>query len=156
MSARQSHLGDTEDCESVPRPIAFPEEWWKWVAPKQRREVATRLADYTEERLQDLIQEVLTGVTVQGKDNKDATMEWATGSEFDFFMAQALANLDVFGSPDPDNPPRVKGQQIRVETTDNVPVRARPRRFDMIQQAFLEAKTNLMVRQHKLRDSHSD
>ena len=60
-------------------------------------------------------------------------MEWAMGSECYFLMAQALANLDVFGSLDPDNPPRVKGHQIRVKTTDNVPVRTRPRRFDMIQ-----------------------
>ena len=62
----------------------FPKEWWKWAVPKQHREVTTRLADYTEERLQDLIQEVLAGVTVQGRD-EDATMAWAAGSEFDFW-----------------------------------------------------------------------
>ena len=44
----------------------FPQEMVEGGCLKQRREVATRLADYTEERLQDLIQEVLTGVTIQG------------------------------------------------------------------------------------------
>ena len=119
---------------------------------------------YTKERLSELIEQITKEIEIF-KDQRECTTSWYNNecikdytprTEQDFFMAQCLANIDAFGSPDPDNPPRVKNYQVRVETTDEVPVRARPRRFTMIEQAFLEAKTNIMMRQHKLRDSHSD
>jgi hypothetical protein len=166
--------------EQVPpegqRPEQFPEELWRWVAPDQQPLVAKRYEKYSAERLGVIIGELMTkldiylddkvGVRPPWKEMDELVKEWtlseknplpagALPREQDFFRAQALANLDVFGAPDPDNPPRVKGHQIRIETVDERPCRARPRRYNLIQQGFLEAKTNIMVRQHKLRDTQS-
>ena len=147
-----------------PAPHLFPEGYWDLVDPKQRPLVEQIYGAFTTERLQELLEQIRSEVGIYKDDcecqtdwyNKSKIKNYEARTERDFFLAQCFANIDVFGSPDPDNPPRVKNYQVRVETTDEIPVRARPRRFNLIEQAFLEAKTNLMVQQHKLRDSHSD
>jgi hypothetical protein len=151
------------------RPELFPEELWQWVEPAQKALVMERYANYTEDRLRELISELLVKLEIFFDDKVGVKPPWILMEELvaaseathgspreqDYFRAQALANLDIFGAPDPDNPPRVKGHQIRIETEDERPCRARPRRFNLIQQACLEAKTNIMVRQHKLKDTQS-
>jgi len=156
--------GDVEPLPDPPAPLLFPEELWPLVNPIEKRLVAERFSMYSEERLRELIAQIIEDIEIYGNEietstawyNKEIINDYKQRTEQDFFRAQCIANIDAFGSPDPDNPPRVKDYLVRVETTDEVPVRARPRRFTMIEQAFLEAKTNIMVRQHKLRDSHSD
>ena len=66
--------------------------------------------------------------------------------EQDFLRAQALANLDAIFFTDPDNLGLVKDELFERELNDNTPVYCRPRRFSMLQQAFLKHKISIMVR----------
>ena len=140
-------------------------ELWNLVDLCQRNSVQPRFDKYTPDRLQECIELILTkldiykddeAVSLQGEISIDADTIASHHNERDYFLAQALANIDVFCFPDPDNPPRIKDYKVSIETTDEVPVRARPRKYSLLQQAFLEAKTGMMLRQKKLQPSNSD
>jgi hypothetical protein len=42
-----------------------------------------------------------------------------------YLIAQAIAHISSYYHPDPDNPPTVKGFVAEIETTDDIPIRAR-------------------------------
>ena len=68
--------------------------------------------------------------------------------------AQALANIDTYFFPNPRVAELARDVVAEIITTDERPMRCRPRKLSAVQQAFLQAKTNIMVRQGKLEDSH--
>ena len=76
-------------------------------------------------------------------------------SEEDLMRAQALANLDIFFFAHPDKAEMAKDVVAEIITTNNAAVRCRVRKFSIVQQAFLQAKTNLMVKVGKLEESTS-
>jgi hypothetical protein len=77
---------------------------------------------------------------------------WVEGkpTEMAYLIAQAIAHISSYYHPDPDNPPTVKGFVAEIETTDDIPVRARARKFADIQKAYLRAMTKALIRQGKL------
>ena len=69
--------------------------------------------------------------------------------------SQALANIDVYFFADPEKADMAKDVVAEIRTTDEKAVRSRVRKFSIVQQAFLKAKTNLMERVGKLEESTS-
>jgi hypothetical protein len=67
-----------------------------------------------------------------------------------YLIAQAIAHISSYYHPDPDNPPTVKGFVAEIETTDDIPIRARARKFADIQKAYLRAMTKALIKQGKL------
>ena len=74
-------------------------------------------------------------------------------TEMAYMIAQSIANISAYFHPDPDNPPTVKGFIAEIETTDEVPVRSRARKFAEVQKAYLKAMSNGLLRQGKLESS---
>jgi hypothetical protein len=85
-------------------------------------------------------------------------MPWMkdTGEEDDIFRAQALANIDAFfyGNEDDVKAHHVMGDIDLIP--GGRPFKCRPRRYSQVQQAFLEAKTGIMVEEGRLEHSTSD
>ena len=67
-------------------------------------------------------------------------------TRYGYIMAQALGNLINIFHPDPENPRRVKEVVTRIETTDDIPIIDRPRRYSDLQKAFMTAKFRVMKR----------
>jgi hypothetical protein len=65
---------------------------------------------------------------------------WVDGkpTEMAYLIAQAIANIAAYFHPDPNNPSTVRGVVAEIETTDEVPVRARARKFADIQKTYLK------------------
>ena len=85
-------------------------------------------------------------------------MPWTkeTVEEDDIFRAQALANLDAFFYANEDD---VKAHHVMGDIDlipGGRPFKCRPRRYSQVQQAFLEAKTGIMVEEGRLEHSTSD
>jgi hypothetical protein len=154
----------------VPCPPKFPPELWPLVCPRQKRQVEARFALYTETMLTKVIKDIVDGLDIW----KDGLIQFMAfyrpdsykqycdidkyehRSQRDFLMAQALANLDIFSHPDPDNPRPVKAPMVDINTTDEIPTRGHTKRWSPVQQAFLEQKTGMMLRTRKLQTSTSD
>ena len=147
---------------TVPRPAAFPEEYWDYVDPCQRPKVLERFSryksrDYLKECL-DLIEEKLD---VQPRDEYHTPPWFEPGKGREalqgrFLRAQALANPQTYFFPDPEEVAMAKDVVADVVTTDERPFKCRPRKFSVVQQAFLTAKTNIMFRMRQLEDANSE
>jgi hypothetical protein len=70
-------------------------------------------------------------------------------TEMAYLIAQALAHLAAIFHPDPDNPPTVRGFLAEIETTDDIPVRARAKKLADIQKAYLRAMAKKLITQGK-------
>ena len=145
-----------------PRPAEFPEEMWKYVHPDDKPMVGERYSRFkTREYLDDCIQQVMTQLDIQKREEHyplswkpvDDKGEWL---QEDVLRAQALANLDCFFFPDPDEVAMAKDVVAEIETIDDKPHKCRSRKLSLVQQAFLQAKTNIMLGLKQLEDSKSD
>ena len=118
------------------RPDDFPEELWPYVLDDQKPLVAARFALFPPARRADLIKELLEELDISTKQ----------GVKLERFMrAQALANLDTFGYPDPYSPPTIPGYTFRIETTHDKPIYKNPTRFTQQESAFLDARIYELV-----------
>ena len=147
---------------SVKRPSEFPEKFWNFVDPEDRQDVHARFASYKDkDYLLECVQKVVEELDVQKRDEYFSP-DWNPGTEEephlqeDFLRAQALAHLDVFFFPDPSEVKMAKDVIAEVETTDNKPFKCKSRKLSVVQQAFLQAKTNIMMRMGQLEDAKSD
>ena len=121
---------------AILRPDDFPEELWIYVLDDQKPLVAARFALFSPERRADLIKELLTDLDISTKQ----------GVKLERFMrAQAIANLDTFGYPDPYSPPTIPGYTFRIETTHDKPIYKNPTRFTQQESAFLDARIYELV-----------
>ena len=78
------------------KPSDFPADLWSYVLDSQRPLVAARFALFPTDVRTDLIKELMEKLDIGTK----------FGVELEHFMrAQALANLDTYGYPDPFSPP---------------------------------------------------
>ena len=64
--------------------------------------------------------------------------------------AQAIANLDTFGYPDPFSPPTVPGYTFRIQTVHELPIYQAPPRFNQTETAFLDARLYELVNHLKV------
>ena len=64
--------------------------------------------------------------------------------------AQALANIDVFGYPDPFTPPTVPGYTFRIQTTHNHPIYQHPGKWNQTEAAFLDARIYELMNKCKI------
>jgi hypothetical protein len=64
--------------------------------------------------------------------------------------------LDIFFFPDPDKVKMAKDVVAEIETMDEKPHKCRTRKLSVVQQAFLQAKTNIMLRMKQLEEAKSD
>ena len=83
------------------------------------------------------------------KDRMDNMFVEGKPTEMAYLIAQALARITSFFHPDPDNPPRVKGFVAEIETSDDVPIRAKARKFADVQKAYLRAMSRKLLTQGK-------
>ena len=127
---------------------------------KSKREVKVKAKDRTPEEVQadDLLREAKDAEDMRVRREKRVKDFFVNGvaTEMAYFVAQAICCITSYFHPDPDNPPTVKGFIAEIETTDNIPIVARARKFAEVQKAFLNAKTKELIRQGKLEKSTGD
>jgi exodeoxyribonuclease III len=147
---------------AVARPEAFPEELWGYVEPAQRLKVAGRFASYvTPEYLSECLASITTDLDIQPREEFH-TPEWFTPWEGEpavqekFLRAQALANPQVYFHPNPAEIAMAKDLVAEVVTTSEKPFNCRSRKLSVTQQAFLQAKTNIMLRMKQLEEANSE
>jgi hypothetical protein len=118
------------------KPDEFPSELWQYVFDDQKGQVAERFALFPPDVRKELIKEICEKLDIGDK----------FGEAPRFFMrAQALANLDVFGYPDPYSPPTVPGYTFRIQTVHDLPIYQSPQRFNQLETAFLDARIYELV-----------
>ena len=118
------------------RPSDFREELWPYVFDDQKKGVAARFALFPVESRSALIKEI--------EEKLDISKQF--GEELEKYMrAQALANLDVFGYPDPYEPPTIPGYTFRIQTIHDKPIYQNPQRFNQQESAFLDARIYELV-----------
>ena len=123
------------------KPDDFPEELWKYVLDSQKPLVAARFALFPTDVRQDLLKEITEKLDIST----------TFGNELERFMrAQALANLDTFGYPDPFSPPTVPGYTFRIQTVHELPIYQAPPRFNQTETAFLDARLYELVNHLKV------
>ena len=151
-----------EKAAAIPRPAEFPEELWNYVEPRQRTMVGDRYALFTErQHLADCLEAIMTNLDVQPREEFH-TPEWFIPWEGEpalqekFLRAQALANPQAYFHPDPAEIAMAKGVVAEVVTTNEKPFKCRPRKLSVVQQAFLHAKTNIMLRMKQLEEANSE
>ena len=145
-----------EDIGPEEKPDEFPVELWELVEPNQRKKVAGRFGKFVnKEYLNECIQKVLNDLDIM--ERKEEEVCWQSNKikakDGKVMRAQALANIDAYFFPDPKVAELARDVVAEINTTDEKPMRCRPRKLLVVQQAFLQAKTNIMVRQGKLEES---
>ena len=148
---------ESKNIKDVSRPPLFPEKLWDLVEPWEQCYVQTRFDKFQPERLATCVKEILENLDIM-KRTTVMKMPWMkdTGEEDDIFRAQALANIDAFfyGNEDDVKAHHVMGDIDLIP--GGRPFKCRPRRYSQVQQAFLEAKTGIMVEEGRLEHSTSD
>jgi exodeoxyribonuclease III len=147
---------------AVLKPDAFPEHLWEYVDPVQRPLVDSRYARFkSREYLEECLETILTKLDIQPREefhNPAWFVPW-TGEpalQEHFLRAQALANPHVYFHPDPHEIAMAKDVVAEVVTTNEKPFKCRPRKLSPVQQAFLHAKTNIMLRMGQLEEANSE
>ena len=139
------------------KPTLFPEELWKLVDPKQRRRVKGRFDKFTDdEYLESCVKKIVNQLDIlnRGEELIDWGNREVKEQDSRIMKAQALANIDIYFFSNPKVAELARDVVAEIITTDERPMRCRPRKLSAVQQAFLQAKTNIMVRQGKLEDRH--
>ena len=142
------------------RPEEFPEHLWELVDPKQQGYVRGRFEKFKDDEYrEECINKILKELDIKDSEIRHA-LKWGKGvnkegREEDIMRAQALANIDIFFFVDKDTAELAKDVEAEINTTDEKPMRCRPRKLSVVQQAFLQAKTGLMERVGKLEESNS-
>jgi exodeoxyribonuclease III len=145
----------------VAKPALFPDHLWEFVEPSQRPLVQARFDKYTDkEYLGKCIEDIVEKLDIQ-KREECYTPPWfkgdrKTAKEELFVRAQAVANPHIYFHPDPDHVAMAKDVVAEVVTTGEKPFKCRPRKFAVVQQAFLKAKTSIMLRMKQLEDTNSE
>ena len=148
---------ESRNIHEVSRPPLFPEKLWDLVEPWEKCYVQNRFEKFQPERLASCVKEILENLDIM-KRTTVMKMPWTkeTVEEDDIFRAQALANLDAFFYANEDD---VKAHHVMGDIDlipGGRPFKCRPRRYSQVQQAFLEAKTGIMVEEGRLEHSTSD
>ena len=144
------------------KPDAFSAELWCYADPKERPTVKDRFESFkSREYLDECIETVIKELDIEDRD-EDFTLSWKPKEEKEkwsqknVLMAQALVNIDIFFFPDPDKIQMAKDVVAEVVTIDDRPFKCKARKLSIVQQAFLTAKTNIMLRMGQLKESKSD
>jgi hypothetical protein len=116
---------------TILKPDDFPDDLWQYVLDDQKPLVAARFALFPANVRADLLEELLTKLDISTK--QGVTLER-------FMRAQAIANLDTFGYPDPYSPPTVPGYTFRIQTIHDKPIYKNPTRFNQQESAYLDAR----------------
>ena len=147
---------------SVPKPAEFPVGLWEYVDPAQRPKVSERYARYKSPAyLEECLSLIMTKLDIQPREEYFAPPwfepgEDKPGLQENFLRAQALANPHIYFFPDPDEVAMAKDVVAEVVTTSERPFKCRPRKYSVVQQAFLTAKTNIMLHMKQLEDANSE
>lgn len=154
--------GVAKGLAGVARPTEFPEAMWKYVHPDDKPAVAERFDQFkTRDYLRECIQTVMEKLDIEERDEffqpewkaKDDNEEWRQDK---VLRAQAIANLDVYFFPNPEKVAMAKNVTAEIETISNKPHNCRARKLSVVQQAFLQAKTNIMIRMGQLEEAKSE
>jgi hypothetical protein len=133
-----------DELNDPPRPRYFPFELWKYVSPKYRTQAVKVFQKYSTERLLEAIK-AIEGIRIGDKDTENGRRT----------LAQVYYNLDAYFHVDAEDPPLADSEPFTIETERPIYARAKVKRFTDIQKAFLQAKTNRLLRQGKIRNSMS-
>ena len=161
---------------AIPRPEAFPEALWPYVEPSQRPMVKDRFARYKDRAyLDECLEAIVTKLDVQPREefyqpawflppedeppDKTAdkgSLKGTTGLQEKFLRAQAAANPHIYFHPNPGEVAMAKDLVADVVTTNEKPFKCRPRKLSVVQQAFLHAQSNIMLRMGQLEEANSE
>ena len=155
----KSVTGEEEVPGDEVRPDDFPLELWELVDPRQRKFVVQRFEKFKDrEYRQECVDKILNDLDINDTETL-YQLEWGDttvkGAEDKIMRAQALANIDIYFFAEKDTAELAKDVVAEINTVDEKAMRCRPRKLSVVQQAFLEAKTNLMERVGKLEESTS-
>jgi hypothetical protein len=157
------------------RPEEFPIELWKWVADSEKPLVKERFRPLrTLPSMADCINE--DGEVLDLRDNpnlwkktrlvelidevfkiKISTESVSRTMEADIFRAQALANIDRWGHPDPNSPVKVENKTftIRLKNPGDEPCYTKPRHPSQSEYWSLHWRTEYMLRRKEIGHSQS-
>ena len=145
-----------------PRPVEFPEELWKYVNPAVRADVGPMFSQFkSREYLEECIGKVIKDLDIEKRDEYYHP-EWKPENDQEDWLqesvlrAQAIANLDCYFFPNPEEVAMAKDVLAEIETIDDKPFKCRSRKLSVVQQAFLQAKTNIMLEMKQLEEAKSD
>ena len=126
------------------KPKEFPDELWRYVRPQQKEICISRFDLFADKTvLQALIEDINNKLNIN-KQNEEVEK---------FLKAQAIANLDCYGYPDPDKPPTIPGYSMPLKLKDNVPVYTGPQRYAIIESAFLKARVHEFTTSGKIEEA---
>jgi exodeoxyribonuclease III len=146
----------------IKRPKEFPEDLWEYVQPDQRPLVQGRLDSFKDKiYLAECMEKIISKLDIQPRE-EFYTPEWFEAGEGrpalqeHFMRAQAAASPHIYFFPDPDKVEMAKDVVAEVVTTSDKPFKCRPRKLSVVQQAFLQAKTNIMLGMKQLEEANSE
>ena len=124
------------------RPELFPLQYWPLVLDTWKPKVKEIWAQYTPERLEEIIPLTLK-MDISTEDDQRKLEE-------PYIRASLFANIQVFHDRDRDDAPKLKGHVYDLELKegeDRTPLQSKKQRFTMNERAFLQAKCAIMERQ---------
>ena len=121
------------------RPDQFPKDLWDLVHPSQKKWVQGRFDKFEDkEYLKECVDKILKELDILHR--QEEKIEWEEqeiiGNDDKLMRAQALANIDAYFFPDPNTAVLAKDVVAEINTTDERPMRCRPRKLSVVQQAF--------------------
>ena len=128
------------------KPDLFPIHIWKYVRDDDRSNVANRWGKFTEQRLQEILLSLSMHLDIcKERPNQHPYVE-----------AMVYANIDGLFHPNEDNPPKLKGYQMRIHTTTDIPQKTLGQQtFNGIERAFLRVKQELLMLYSQVEPSES-
>jgi len=127
------------------RPPLFPIKYWCKVFDDQRSKVIGRWSIFSEERLQQILQEL-----------PNIDINPARPNQKDYLYAQMLANLDCYFIPNEEVPTPLKGFIYRIHTTTEEPqVARRTVQWSFLQKIYMEVKMKQLMKANRVSPSFS-
>ena len=134
--------------QRVSKPEEFPNELWEYVQPDQREITVVRFNKFKDRKhLEKCIEKIVKQLDIQHREDDKYHCEWIGRdvSSHQMLLAQAVSNVDAYFFPDPEEVSMAKDVVAEINTTDEKPFKCTTRKLSVVQQAFLQAKTNIML-----------
>jgi hypothetical protein len=130
------------DSQRDKRPELFPTDLWTFVADSQKPLVAERMQQFDQTSLKTNIENLIAKINI----NK------ARPHCYQYYLAQAVANLDRYILIDDNNPPMVRDKfTFAIDLKEGaVAEKCKPQTFTEVQKRFLNAKTHLLQMTDKI------
>jgi DNA-binding MarR family transcriptional regulator len=147
-------LRATHYCQPLPelRPLLFPEHLWEYVLDTLKPTVGPAWKAWIAAAVPGRLEEVMGEIAGIDISKENAAREL----EAPYLRAQCYAHLGVYGHPDPNNAPTIKGYSYDIELNDKTPVRSKMRRVSNLESCYLWHRLRQLEDKNYIRKSTSE